>query len=359
MNKRRKEPTAGLSAGATPGNAATDPPLDAVGQKLSPRSRALRHALSSSPAYMGVVLLALVVVFSIERSNTFPTSINARNVLTDVSTLLVMATGMTFVMVAGGFDLSIGSVLVFSGVCAAKAMSAMGTDNTLTVVVGLAVALVAGLAWGVFNGLCITRLRVPALITTLGSLGAALGVTHLLTGGSDVRDVPLTLVNVSTSGFLTLSWIVWVALVVTLIGGLILALTRFGRHTYVVGSNPEAARRGGINVDRHLLKLYAFNGLLAGLAGMMSLTRFATTTISGHSQDPLEVITGVVLGGTSLFGGIGTVLGTVVGIFIPGVLNNGFIVMNVEPFWQEVAIGFILIAAVYIDQLKRRRRDRA
>jgi len=333
-------------------------PLDAVGAKVSPRSRAIRRALTSSAAYMSLVLLALIIFFSIERPEAFPTVYNARNILMDVSTLMVMATGMTFVMVAGGFDLSIGSVLVFSGVLSAKAMEWMGTDNTWTVVVGLLVALGGGLGWGLFNGLCITRLRVPALITTLGSLGAALGCAHLITGGADVRDVPLTLINVSTGTLFTLSWIIWIAAGVTLVGGLVLALTRFGRHTYVIGSNPEAGRRAGINVDRHLLALYMMSGTLAGLAGWLSLTRFATTTIAGHSTDALQVITGVVLGGTSLFGGVGTIIGTVVGIFIPSVLNNGFIVMNVQPFWQEVAIGLILIAAVYIDQLKRRRRDR-
>src|SRR4029078_2244143 len=175
----------------------------------------------------------------------------------------------------------------------------------------------------------------------------------------DVRGVPLTLIDISSGRFLGLSWIVWVATLVTVVGGLVLHFTRFGRHTYVIGPNAEAARRAGIDVDRHLLKLYALSGLLAGLAGMLSLTRFATTTISGHSSDALQVITGVVLGGTSLFGGIGTIIGTVVGMFIPTVLQNGFIVTNVEPFWQEVAIGFILIAAVYIDQVKRRSRERA
>ena len=318
-----------------------------------------RRALNQSPVWMGGVLLVLIVVFSILAPEAFPTVDNFRNVLMDAAVLMVMAVGMTFVMVAGGFDLSIGSVLVFSGVCGVKAMEALGTDNALTVVVGLLASCIAGLAWGMFNGFCITKLRVPALITTLGSLGAALGFARLITHGNDVRGVPLSLINVSTGSFLTLNWIIWVALVVTLIGAFVLGMTRFGRHTYVIGSNAEAARRAGIDVNRHLLKLYALSGLLAGLAGMLSLTRFATTTISGHSSDALQVITGVVLGGTSLFGGIGTIVGTVVGMFIPTVLQNGFIVTNVEPFWQEVAIGFILIAAVYIDQLKRRSRERA
>ena len=325
----------------------------------APRGQAAwRRALATSPAYMGAVLVVLILVFSLLRPDAFPNVENGRNILMDASVLMVMAVGMTFVMVAAGFDLSIGSVLVISGVCGVKAMEALGTDNALTVVVGLVASCLTGLAWGVFNGLCITRLRVPALITTLGSLGAALGIARLITNGNDVRGVPLTLIDVSVGGFLGLNWIVWVAVVVTVVGALVLGLTRFGRHTYVIGSNAEAARRSGIDVDRHLIKLYALSGLLAGLAGMLSLTRFATTTIAGHSTDALQVITGVVLGGTSLFGGIGTVIGTVVGMSIPTVLQNGFIVTNVEPFWQEVAIGFILIAAVYIDQLKRRSRER-
>jgi ribose transport system permease protein len=322
----------------------------------SPRARRLS---GSSPFLMGLVLLVMIIVFSVLKSEAFPTTANARNILNDASGLLVMAVGMTFVMVAAGLDLSIGSVLVFSGICAAKVMGWMGTDNALTILVGLLTASGAGLAWGLFNGWCITKLRVPALITTLGTTGAALGVARLITDGNDVRDVPLTLIKVSTGGFLGLSWLVWTAAAVVVIGGLVLHYTRFGRHTYIIGSNAEAARRAGIDVNRHLMWLYAWSGLLAGLAGMMSLTRFATTTIAGHGTDSLQVITGVVLGGTSLFGGIGSVIGTVVGIFIPSVLNNGFVVMDVEPFWQEVAIGFILIAAVYIDQLKRSQRERA
>jgi ribose transport system permease protein len=321
--------------------------------------RALRRTLVSSPTYMGAVLVGLIITFAFMRSNAFPTTRNAQNIITDTSTLLVMAVAMTYVMVAGGLDLSIGSVLVFANVSAAKAMSAMGTNSALTVLVGLLVALATGMGWGIFNGFCITKLRVPALITTLGSLGAALGAADLLTNGNDVRDVPQTLVNISTSTFLGFSPIVWTAVGVALVGALVLWLTRFGRHTYIVGSNAEAARRAGINVDRHLMMLYALSGLVAGLAGMLALTEFSSTTISGHSTDVISVITGVVLGGTSLFGGAGTVIGTVVGIFIPATLNNGLIILNVQPFWQEVATGLILIAAVYLDQLRRRSRERA
>lgn len=342
-----------------PTASSTVTPLDTVGATMSARSRTIRRMTSSSPFYMSIVLLVLIAVFSIVAPGAFPSIANARNIITDASTLMVMAVGMTFVMVAAGFDLSIGSVLVFGGVCGSMAMTWMGTDNIGTVLVGLVVSMLGGLAWGLFNGFVITRLRVPALIATLGSLGAALGVAQIFTNGNDVRDVPLTLIHISTASFLGLSYLFWVALVVVIIGALVLRTTKFGRHTYIVGSNEEAARRAGINVRRQLMMLYAISGTLAGLAGMMSLTRFATTTIGGHSQDALTVITGVVLGGTSLYGGIGTILGTVIGIFIPAVLQNGFVVMNIQPFWQQVAIGLILIGAVFIDQLKRRARDRA
>jgi ribose transport system permease protein len=340
------------------GSSGADPALDTGPRQPSDRSRAIRRFLASSPLYMAAVLIVLIVIFSILKPHAFPTTFNAKNIVLSAATFVTMATGMTYVMVAGGFDISIGSILVFADVVAAKTMDRFGDHGYLTVLVGLVVAMLAGTAWGIFNGFCITKLRVPALITTLGTLGAALGVAQLITKGNDVRDVPNSVVKVSSQTFLGFGWLVWIAAVIALVGGLVLHVTRFGRHTYVIGSNPEAARRAGINVDRHLLKLYGISGLLAGVAGMMSLTRFTTTDISGHSTDALTVITAVVLGGTSLFGGIGTVIGTVVGVFIPTVLNNGFIVINVQPFWQQVAIGFVLIIAVYLDQIKRRQRDR-
>ena len=315
--------------------------------------------LQATGFYLLGVILVMVVIFSAIRPDAFPTLTNTRNILTDVSILLVMAVGITYVMVAAGFDLSIGSVLVFAGVLSAKVMAGVGGDGWPVVVLGLVVAVLAGAAWGVFNGVVITVFEVPALITTLGTMGAALGIARLITDGNDIRTVPLSMIHFSIDEVLGLPWIVWIAAVIAVVGGVVLHVTRFGRRTYVIGSNAEAARRGGVNVNAHLIKLYALSGTLAGFAGFLSLIRFSTTTMAGHSTDALQVITGVVLGGTSLFGGVGTVAGTVVGMFVSAVLNNGLIVIDVEPFWQEVAIGFILIVAVYIDQRRRRRRSRA
>ena len=139
---------------------------------------------------------------------------------------------------------------------------------------------------------------------------------------------------------------------------LVLIFTRFGRYTYAVGSSPEACRRAGIEVGTHLVKVYTLAGLLSGLAGYLSLARFATTTLGGHSTDNLQVIAGVVIGGTSLFGGSGSVMGTLIGIIIPVMLLDGFVVLGLPPFWQQVAVGAILIGAVYFDQLRRTLRER-
>lgn len=340
-------------------------PMDAVAMSgMSPRARAIRRGLSSSPAYMLAALIVIFVVFTVLAPSTFPKQVNIKNVISDSSVLLVMAVGMTFVMVAAGFDLSIGSVLVFAGVMGSKSMTWAGghagiSNNGYAVaVVGLVVSLVSGLAWGLFNGFCVTRLRVPALITTLGTLGAALGLANVITNGNDVATVPASLISIQTQVWFGFPPIFWLAVVTILVGAGVLRYTRFGRHTYIVGSNDEAARRAGINVNAHLMKLYALSGTLAGLAGMMSLVRFSTTTIGGHNDDALNVITGVILGGTSLYGGAGTILGTVIGIFIPALLQNGFVVKNLQSFWQQVATGFILIIAVHIDQLKRQSRSK-
>jgi ribose transport system permease protein len=308
-----------------------------------------------------LILIGIVVIFSILQFNEFATVSNLRNLATDVSILLVLAVGMTFVIVTAGIDLSVGSVLVFSGVIAGKLMESVGGDNWGVILVGLAGALVAGTAWGVLNGVLITKARVPPLIVTLGTLGMALGVSQVITDGVDLRSVPFTLVDTIGTGklFNQLPYLVLIAAVVAVVFGVVLAATRFGRYTYAIGSNVEAARRAGINVDRHLIKVYALTGFLAGVAGFMNLARFSTTTIGGHSTDNLAAIAGTVLGGTSLFGGIGTIGGTVIGMFIPVVLQNGFVITGVKPFWQQVAVGAVLIVAVYLDQLRRRTQYRS
>ncbi|MYW01095.1 ABC transporter permease [Streptomyces sp. SID3343] len=315
-----------------------------------------RRLLRANSSWTFLVLVALMVAFSIMRPEQFPTAFNLRNVATDAAVLLIVGVGMTFVVIMAGIDLSVGSVLVFAGVVAAKTMTAVaGTDAGWgPILLGILAGLVAGAAWGALNGFLIAKARVPALIVTLGSLGMALGLAQVLTKGQDVRGVPTRFTDTIGNGrLLGVPWLVVIALLVTAAGALVLATTRFGRHTYAIGSNAEAARRVGITVDGHVIRVYALCGLLAGLAGILSLARFTTTTIGGHTNDSLGAIAAVVLGGTSLFGGVGTIVGTLIGVFIPAILQNGFIILGVQPFWQSVAVGAVLIAAVYADQLRR------
>jgi ribose transport system permease protein len=315
-----------------------------------------QRLVAGSSTWIGLILVALILVFSVLEPDSFVDSANARNIATDAAVLLVLATGMTFVIITAGIDLSVGAILVFSGVVSARAMNGVGGDNWGVIIVGLVVALAAGAGWGIVNGFLVAKAKIPPFVVTLGTLGAALGASLVITGGVDEREVPFKLITTIGTGraFDQIPWLVIIAFAVAIFFGVVLATTRFGRYTYAVGSNEEAARRAGIAVDRHLMKVYGLAGTLAGLAGFLSLARFSTTTIGGHDTDNLQAIAGVVIGGTSLFGGIGTMLGSVFGVFIPAVLQNGFVIVGVQPFWQQIAVGAVLIGAVYLDQLRRR-----
>jgi ribose transport system permease protein len=318
-----------------------------------------KQILTGQSTSILLILIGLIVVFSASSFNQFFAIANARNIATDAAVLLVLATGLTYVVITAGIDLSVGAVLVFSGVVSAKLMNSVGGNGWGTIIAGLVTAVLAGCAWGILNGFLVTKAKIPPFIVTLGTLGMALGSALLITGGVDERSVPFKLIDTVGSGRLFgFPYLVLIAVVVAIVFAIILSQTRFGRYTYAVGSNAEGVRRAGVNIDRHLIKVYALGGTLAGLAGFMSLARFGTTSIGGHSTDNLDSIAAIVIGGTSLFGGVGTILGTVVGVFIPTVLRNGFVIVGVQPFWQQVAVGAVLIAAVYFDQLRRSRYAR-
>jgi ribose transport system permease protein len=309
-------------------------------------------------SWIGLILIALVIGFSVLQPN-FATKFNILNILVSASLFVIMAVGQTYIIITAGIDLSVGSVLVLSSVVAVLVMRAMGgIDGGWTAAVaGIVCGVGAGLAVGLLNGLLIAKSRVPALIVTLGTLGIALGTAQLLAKGVDIAAVPAVYSKrIGFGSVLGVPVLVLIAFAVIMIFYVVLSQTRFGRHTYAIGSNVEAARRAGIRVDRHLVKIYALQGALSGFAGVLSLARFSTTTIAGHNADNLTVISAVVLGGTSLFGGYGSVLGTSIAVLIPVVLTNGLIIIGVQPFWQTILIGSILIIAVFIDQQRRLAR---
>lgn len=307
-----------------------------------------------------LVLVAIWIVFAVLAPGRFSSVGNMRLIAQNAAILAVLGVGMTFVIITAGIDLSIGSVMVFSGVIGAKVMIWQGGDGWTTAAWGITASVLSGLAWGIFNGVLIAKAKIPPLIVTLGTLGMALGSAQIITKGIDIREVPAVMQDSIGYGnvFGQVPTLTVIALVFVIIGAIVLHGTRFGRFTYAVGSNEEAARRVGLKVDRHLIRIYALSGLLAGVAGILSLAQFNTTAIAGQTQTNLNVIAAVVIGGTSLFGGIGTIFGTVVGLFIPAVLQNGFVIVGVQPFWQQVAVGAVLIVAVYVDQVRRAAAQR-
>jgi ribose transport system permease protein len=329
-------------------------------------ARLRKATTSSSSLWIFLALIVIIAIFSVMKPSAFLGSYNIKTIFINASVALCLSVGMTFVIITAGIDLSVGSVLVFSGVIAAKVMVAVAGSTTAAgnagwgvILLGVAAGLAVGLGWGVLNGMLIALLDLPPLIVTLGSFGAALGLSDVLTGGIDLGGVPNNFASSIGSGKIgPIPVLVFIAGIVTIVLGLVLHVTKFGRYTYAIGSNAEAARRAGINVNRHLIKVYALAGTLSGLGGVLSLAYFTTTTISGHTTDNLTAISAVVIGGTSLFGGVGAMAGTVVGVFIPVVLASGLVIVGVQSFWQQVMIGVILVAAVYFDQLRRRARLR-
>jgi ribose transport system permease protein len=302
----------------------------------------------------------LVLGLALAKPDLFATRENCRVLLLGAAVLLVVAVGQTFVIISAGIDLSVGAVLVLASVVAVRVMAAVGLQATASPFLGLAAALVTGALCGFINGFFIGVLRLSAIIVTLAMSSIALGFSYIVTNGSDLRTVPVSLNNalISASWF-GLPILVWIAVAVCTVAALALEFTGFGRHTYAIGSDPEAARRAGIAVDRQTILIYGVSGLLAGLAAYMSVGRYTTTSLAGYGTISLQVITAVALGGASLFGGRGTVVGTVIGVFIPVVLQNGLIILGVQSYWQQVLTGLVLLAAIALDKFRRASQQRA
>lgn len=349
-------------------NPAEATPAPAEIEEIDHPTAGRRALLLLTRGWIFLFLLGIVAYFAIiSPSGTFLQTSNFKSIALDTSEVILLAVGETFVIVTAGIDLSVGGILVFSGVAGGLVMLRLSgtkaqTDNLLyphdvrAIPIGVAVMLLSGLAWGLLNGVLITKLRLPPFIVTLGTLGMAFGGADLLTGGTNLSSVPLSFQDrVGNGKILGLYVPVVIAIVVIIIAVILLNQTRFGRYTAAIGSNEDGARRAGIKSDWHLIKVYALTGFLCGLAAVIDVARFGTENLAAHNTDNLNAIAAVVIGGTSLFGGVGTILGTVVGAFIPTVLQNGFVINQIDPFWQEVLVGATIIVAVWLDQVRRRR----
>jgi len=307
------------------------------------------------------VLIVIIIALGIANSNFLSqagwlaTSVYATEVL-------VIALGQTLVVITAGIDLSLAGLLGFAAMSSAWVMRAAMSAHWQvlpTMLLGAVVVVLVGTGVGVVNGFLIAKLKLAPFIVTLGMLGIVTGGTLLLNGGREIVEIPnqwSVLGNTVYGGWLPFP--VMVAAALCIITAVMLSQTRFGRHIYAIGSNLEAARRTGINVDRTLISVYGLAGLSAGCAGLLVMSRFGIAHPSFGANDLLPSIAAVVIGGASLFGGRGTVLGTIVGTAIISVLVTGLVAANVQPYWQSVAVGVIIITAVYIDQFRLTLRQR-
>ncbi|MBM3749317.1 MAG: ABC transporter permease [Acidobacteria bacterium] len=302
-------------------------------------------------ALLGLVATLFVVLAA--TSPYFLTGTNLSSVVRQTAVINTMALGMTLVIVAGGIDLSVGSILAFSGL-----MGCMAMEAGAPIPAGLAVGLVAGAFWGCVNGLLSVLLRINPFIVTLGTLGIVRGLTLQVSNGLPVHRIPQAFSFLGGGNLLGVPVVLWILVACALATHVILEHTRLGRYSFAIGSNPEAAFYTGIPVSFHTAAVYAISGLLCGLAGMIEASRLMTGQPTAGLGYELRVIAAVVIGGGSLRGGEGSVIGTLLGAFFMGLLANGADLHGISPYWQEVIIGGVIILAVSVDELLRKFRLR-
>lgn len=307
-----------------------------------------------------LVALALMVLAISLLSDRFLTPENGWNILRQISVNLCLSIGMTLIILAGGIDLSVGAVLALSGAVAAgllkngAVLSPLGVRLEFTVFGAIVAGLLVGATAGCFNGWAITRFRLPPFVATLGMFSIARGLTMLWTGGFPITGLGSEFGFLGTGVFLGIPMPVWISGVLVGVFVVVTRKARFGRYIYAIGGNERAALLTGLPVDRIKLSVYALGGLLAGAAGLIVTARLDSAQPNAGLGYELDSIAAVVVGGTSLSGGRGSVVGTVLGCLIIGVLNNGLFLLDVSPFWQQVVKGFVILAAVAIDRMSSR-----
>lgn len=306
-------------------------------------------------------LLGLIVMFEIwariDFGGTFVGSpYNWQSVAIFAVAPLLLAIGQTFVIISGGIDLSAGFIMGLAAVVAAHATNYFGGFMPLPVamVLGVLASIIAATLPGIINGLLISRLGVPPFIGTLGMYGVARGAAFLLAGGTTVPVKNSYLTALGNGRIMGVPYLVLVTIAFVLVMHYLLSQTRFGQHNYAVGANAQAARRAGIDIKRHLLRLYMLSAVCAGLGGALYAARFTAGAAQAGEPLLLDCVAAVVIGGASLFGGSGTIIGTIAGALVIAVIQYGLVFMNVEPFWQFIAVGVVIIISVLIDQAQRR-----
>ncbi len=312
-----------------------------------------KELLAKSQSLIALLIMVIAMSFL---SDSFLTADNGWNILRQISVNLCLSIGMTLIILSGGIDLSVGAILALAGAVAAGALKngiALPMFDLLiqfTLAGALVSGLLVGLMLGWFNGFMITQFRIPPFVATLGMFSIARGLTMLWTGGFPVTGLGDGFTFLGTGNFLAIPMPVWITAILVAIFVVITRKTRFGRYLYAIGGNERAALLTGLRVNNIKIWVYTLGGGLAGIAGLLVTARLDSAQPNAGLGYELDAIAAVVIGGTSLSGGKGSVMGTVLGCLIIGVLNNALFLLNVSPFWQQVIKGVIILVAVAIDR---------
>ena len=297
----------------------------------------------------GILVLLIFIAALILTTNDFLTLTNLDNLVRQVAVFAILSIGQLFVILTGGIDLSVGSVLGLSGGVTALLLAA-GAPIPLAILAGLLVGLFVGL----INGQLVSRLKLPPFIATLGMLGIARGVVLLLTGARTIAPLPDAFNIIANGSILGLPSLFWILILVAIVAAFVLGRTVFGRYVYAVGSNAESSRLSGVPVNAVLIAVYSISGLLAGFAGVLTTSRLGAGIPTAGTGYELQAIAGAVIGGASLSGAKGRTIGAVLGALIMAILANGGNLLGVDPFYLQIAIGLLIILAVYFDNLQGR-----
>lgn len=296
-----------------------------------------------------VTLVVLFVALTIA-SPHFLTETNLASVVRQTAVINVIALGMTLVIITAGIDLSVGSILALAGLFGTMAMK-----DGHSIPYAIATGIVTGLVCGLMNGLMIALFRINPFIVTLGTMGIYRGLSLVISNGLPIHEIPQSFSYLGAGNLLGVPVVLWILLVSALFMHFILENTKLGRYSFAIGSNPDAAFYAGVPIKFHLTMVYALIGLLTGLAGMIEASRLMTGQPTAGQGYELQAIAAVVIGGGSLTGGEGSVIGTLVGAFVMGLLSNGSDLLGISPYWQQAIIGGVIIAAVGFDELRKRR----
>ncbi|GMA41714.1 ribose import permease protein RbsC [Mobilicoccus caccae] len=306
------------------------------------------------------ILIGFVVLLAFLTGGSFLQTRNLLNVIVQVAPIGIIAFGMTFIIITNGIDLSVGSTVALSAVIACSLAQIVTPTSmypnmpALPIILPVLVGILVGAATGFVNGFLVSFFKIAPFIATLGMMTAARGLALIYTDGRPISGLAPGYNAIGQGSILGIPVPVILLVLCAILAHILLNYTRFGRHTYAIGGNEQAAHVSGINIARVRLWIFTFTGALAGLAGIILSARIGSGNPQLGNMMELDVITATVIGGTSFNGGVGTIWGTIVGALIIGVINNGMDLLNVSPFWQLVVKGAIIVVAIIIDERKNR-----